>query len=790
MRPFCLFLTFCIPVVLQVCSSYGAELGKNILANPDFEEGQEQPTAWNFTWEFTHANDRDRGVKKQEPDWGWDDKTVHSGKRSVRVGVRRTEDDGVWSQDNIPHVKGTKIYLVRAWIRTENLKDTKAAIGCVSLDENGKYLEANYSVIAAEGTHDWKLLTGHYQPHPKTAKFRMRLWLNMSYTGTGTVWFDEVEMIPTDMTELPPVRYTDKKEMPPLSDADKQAGCVIFEKNYLEMVFPNTIPRATEIHDTLKMFAAPGEYEPVMFCIRSLKDLGTVKVKAGEMKSEAGSIPADAVRVSPVKCLVQHGQSRWGEYAEGDMLVPVIVEETDATIVPAETTRQFYVTVKVPQDAKPGIYRGQVEVQPEKGARRNVNIELEVLPIRLLEPEHIYFGMYCRFRGGADLNFTNATYKDMREHGMTTMGLCSSFGGKMEMDGENVKVTFDGSGDLEQAIAAYLRAGFKMPILWLMSADIFAFCYKQAGEDMNSDKFEKCYRQVIEAIVAEGKKKGWPEIIFQPFDEPYEHGKGTVFRKDPQSPPFLSATKRCLQIMKKIPGLRTEEDGANGASQYLEELHPWVDIECYHDGPVLKRGTYDAKAWGEFLERLKREDKEIWFYNIDITGFHPEPLRFGYGFGLYAAKATGMIEWAYMTGYQSDKPNKLYESKLPMAYRYNKTDAEPGGPTTAWEAAREGVDDYKYLHTLLTLARKLKADGKADLAERAEEDVLDRIAKIDFHGCTGAACQGAWTGEKGRLPTGEKFVSGDYKMANGLDFSDYNATRRAIADWIIRLQGQ
>ncbi|NOZ22901.1 MAG: hypothetical protein GXP25_17630 [Planctomycetes bacterium] len=727
-------------------------------------------------------------MQKQEPDWGWDDTVVHSGKRSVRVGVRRPDDDGVWGQDNVPHVKGTKIYLVRAWVKTKDLKGTNATIGCVSLSENGKWLGASYSTVATTGTHDWKLCTGYFQPHPKAAKFRVRLWVNMSYSGTGTAWFDEVEMIPTDMTELPPIRYVDHSPMPPIAEADKQAGYVIFEKSCLEMIFPNTIPKAGEIRDTLKMFATPGEYEPVTFCVRSQKDLGTVKVKATDLKSENGAISRDEIRVNPVKCLTRHGQGRWGKYAEGDMLVPVIVEETDTTTIPADTTKQFYVTVKVPKDAKPGVYRGYVEIQPEKAEARKVNVELEVLPIRLIEPDHIYFGMYCRFRGGDDLDFTHAAYKDMREHGMTTIGLCSRFGGKMEMVDDNVKVTFDGTSDLEQAIAAYQRAGFKMPILWLMSRDVMNFALKQG--ELQSDEFEKCYRQVIEAIVAEGKKKGWPEIIFQPLDEPYEHANRNIRRKDPNSPTILQATKRCLQIMKKIPGLRTEEDGANGAPHNLEELYPWVDIETYHDGPVLKRGTYDAEGWAKFLERLKKDGKEIWFYNIDITGFHPEPLRFGYGFGLYAAKGTGMIEWAYMFGYRSDKPDRLYKNKLPMAYRYNKTDAEVGGPTTAWEAAREGVDDYKYLHTLLTLTKKLKAEGKADLAEQAEKDILDRIARIDFNGCTGSACKGQWTGDKGRLPTGEKFVSGDYKMQNGFSFSDYNAIRRAIADWIIKLQGK
>ena len=125
-------------------------------------------------------------------------------------------------------------------------------------------------------------------------------------------------------------------------------------------------------------------------------------------------------------------------YAEGDMLVPVIIEETNSTRVPADTTRQFWVTVNVPDDAEPGLYTGAVTVRPERGESRSIDLQLDVLPITLLEPDHVYFGMYARFR--PDLAFTDAAYRDMREHGMTTIGLCSRFGGRMDMHGDDFPV--------------------------------------------------------------------------------------------------------------------------------------------------------------------------------------------------------------------------------------------------------------------------------------------------------------------------------------------------------------
>jgi hypothetical protein len=181
----------------------------------------------------------------------------------------------------------------------------------------------------------------------------------------------------------------------------------------------------------------------------------------------------------------------------------------------------------------------------------------------------------------------------------------------------------------------------------------------------------------------------------------------------------------------------------------------------------------------------------VWFYNLDLTGFHPEVMRFGYGFGLAASGATGVLEWTYQWGYQPNDPGRAYRRLGDYYYVYPPAGEETGGPTTGWEAIREGVDDYKYwafLQNLIAEARRSDNAVRRRLAEEAERDIAARLTRIDFHGSTGRACQGDWTGRKEMGPNGEKVVSGDYKMANGWSFEDYDATRRAIAEWILRLQ--
>ena len=358
---------------------------------------------------------------------------------------------------------------------------------------------------------------------------------------------------------------------------------------------------------------------------------------------------------------------------------------------------------------------------------------------------------------------------------MTSVGLCCDLGAKLEFDGDRVQVVFDGTGDLERTVNEYCTAGFTMPVDWLMGADVLRWCKKLAGSD--EAKFEAYYRQVIEAIVTHGKQSQWPEIIFQPLDEPFEHAV------------HMDDTERCLRILKSIPGVRTEEDGSNGRPENLERVYALCDVLVYHDGPVLRRGVYDAAGWKAFRERTRQDGKEIWFYNIDLTGWHPEVLRFGYGFGLYQAGGTGMLEWSYQTALKPENPQLVYDKFNTIIYQYPPADAETGGPALAWEAAREGVDDYRYLFTLEQLVMEISARGgqQAARAKAIWSEVQKKLSTIDFRGSTGSAAQGEWTGRKEIAPEGGKVVSGDHKMANGLRFDDYNALRRQIAEAIVEL---
>ena len=123
------------------------------------------PAHWSFAWEYTHSSDRDIGYEKQEPDFGLDTDVRKVGARSFRIGVKRELDDGVLTQEGVPAKEGTKVYLVKAWIKTADLVGTSANVALVSLGEKGKWLGASYSAIAASESHDWREYAGYFMAH-------------------------------------------------------------------------------------------------------------------------------------------------------------------------------------------------------------------------------------------------------------------------------------------------------------------------------------------------------------------------------------------------------------------------------------------------------------------------------------------------------------------------------------------------------------------------------------------------------------------------------------------------
>ncbi len=739
---------------------------QNLLQNPGFEaDTNGMPDGWTFAWESTHGGDAARGIEKQEPDWGIDRDIKHSGEASVRCGVGRPVDDGVWTQEGIAVPEGAKFLKVTAWCRAENVTDGVGTVAIVYIGAEATWLGADYSAIACIADTDWAHYTGYSKIPAGAETIRFRLWTNFNYAGPGTFWFDDLEMVAVD--EMPEVKtiYLDEAE-PPVPTADETArGFMLFSRGTERLVFPNSVPTVDERVDSLNISACSGEYEPAMLAVRALRDLSSLNVTVS-------GLPFD-VDVRSVRTHPKLGQSRWGPFNEPLMDAPLFLEKRADLSLAADTNQPYWITVRVADDAKAGAYPATVTISAE-GTSAEIPLTVNVHPFALAEPGGITLGMYAQMRD--DPEWVRESFADMRAHGMTGIGLGGNSGLALSENDGKITIDWSAISALKLNMDAYARAGFPEPMCWLMGADIPKFCEQFAPID--SDEFAALYTQIIRAINAHGTEVGWPEIIYQPIDEPFEHEKN------------LDRCIRLLRVLKSIPGVRTEEDGMNGAwHNFTDDAYDLTDVMVLHDGPVLNRGTIDLDAWETFKRRCANDGKLIWFYNIDLTAWHPEPIRFMTGFGLYKSGAQGVIEWCYMWPVKPDDPGKIYSNPKALLYRFPAAPGESGGPCIAYEAAREGIDDYRYLLTLRQLVDRAQGTDGEDVANEIWAGVQARLDEATFEGCKGKAGQGNWTGKCEMLPDGNRAVRGDHKIDNNWDFAEYDSLREQIAAGIIRITG-
>lgn len=767
-------ITAAFVLCLALTGAQSAAAQDNLVTNPGFEideDGDGLPDGWTFAWVSTKSGDTPE-LGRQEPDWGVDREVVHSGDASVRIGVRRPVDDGLWQQEAIELPEGVRIFRLSAWIRIEGAEGGAAHVAVVYQDTERKWLGADYYAIMVDEDTDWQQFVALFRPAEGAKYLRLRLWTNFNRRGPVTAWYDDISIQPTDLEEMPPLTHIDPSPMPEVPDADRRRGYVPFAANYLDVVMPAIVPTAEQLEPNLRIFAAPGEREPISFAVRALEDQQGMSAAIDSFSGEAGSLPAEAVHAGVVRNLVRKIHPRTDEM----LTLPAFIEDMHPVDVAADTSRWFWFTVHVPEDAAPGRYAATITIS-SSGGEAQLPVELEVLPIELMRPEGVAWGMY---------DYMHVTYSDapdaieekfldQRAHGMTSVGLCGVHGVETEMVGGRVVMHWTGDTNLERAMNAYVAAGFPEPVQWLIAGDISRFA-RQFGE-VGSAEYAAAYRGVIEAVLERAEQEGWPEIIFQPVDEAFEH-------RDRFERMMVE-----MKILKEM-GLPVEADGMNGHPEGLEEALPYMDYLNFHDGPFLRRGVYDAAAWEQFRGRMERLGKTIWFYNVEISSHRPENARFSQGFHPWNTGAKGVYTWSYRS-VVDDPYGPNPERRFVFMHRFPPMRDETGGPSIGFEALREGIDDYHYLYTWDRLCERALEDGTEEqkqIVRASRAWITQKLAEIDYSKWAGWPTQGEWTGGSVVTEDGGKAVSGHLKVPGVWDFADYDEIRRRLAGWIEQLQ--
>ncbi len=502
---------------------------------------------------------------------------------------------------------------------------------------------------------------------------------------------------------------------PPPTDEERRRGYVVFTRPYVENIYPDSVPAADERCQAVSSFATLGEYEPLNVAVQALKPLDGVTVAVGELRGP-GVIGAERIDVRQVRCWpVRTHYSVFDRYR----VVPELLDPVAPTDVEAGVCHRFWLTIHVPPDARPGVYRGQAVVRAENAPESRVALELEVLPLTLLRDPAKSFGNYYRSPldglsarqspavQAAIRRRAEAEARDMQEHGMNTVQM-GGIGAK-KVDGQ-----WQATIELDERIEFLRRFG-----LWgdapgvMMSAFFSGAIYRDFtgqtwpkhlyGVTGAPQGYFDALTRIVEQVEQVRLARGWPDFYYYPIDEAAD-----------EAVPFLAQT---LAAIKRVPTAKTYATQVfeRPGSRPLDEV---LDVWC--------SAIFCTES--ERVEALRQQGRIFWCYPnfVACSRGVPNSARMTYGFGLWRMGYSCLIPWHYQAPASNSNPfcdfDGLYGDWC-LAY------PGPDGPipTQRWEGVREGIDDGRYVYTLEARLAEARRTGRNAAAAAAAEKLLAEL---------------------------------------------------------------
>jgi hypothetical protein len=574
----------------------------------------------------------------------------------------------------------------------------------------------------------------------------------------ATLYFDNVRFEALT-SRFKPAVYEEKGPALEPTAQDAARGYVAFSRPWMASVFPQSRPGPGERLGRVQVFGCPGQTVPATVSVWALKSLGQTRVDTSDVVQGARRIPAASTAVYPVRCLDKRVVYS-SDYYIKDM--PVLLEERESVAVPEGRSQTFWLDVSIPTDAAPGLYEGSVTVSPTLGESQSLPLEVRVLPYSLQEPGHMLWGEYYsrpRFANSpAERNAAIARdLADQRAHGMTSVGLCFGFeAGEFAVDGANTTLSLRDDGAYTAFMQAYKYLGFPAPVMQLADDGQTA----AAAFALGSAEWRAAYKSFWIAVQKLHRERGWPEVIVQPVDEPGWQG-----------PAERERNLICLQALKEITGLRTEQDGP-GDGYFIGEAGPFADVWNFNG----------ALADPDVVARAQKQGRTILTYNNDVESYRPEVDRYVCGFYQLRAGAQGAFNWEYM-GFGGDPYNDQDSVNDSWLHRYPALpeQGEVGGYSTGWQGTRAGVDDYRYAYTLeQVVVRGLKSDrkGAREAAQRAQVALRGILGTVDYSPATRE--RAVWTSTETDAD-GSRRISGQLRFPNGWEYETYDQARWQLA---------
>ena len=478
---------------------------------------------------------------------------------------------------------------------------------------------------------------------------------------------------------------------------------------------------------SISLRACPGEVEPASLVVRTEKSLGKTRVTAGPLSGPGGELPGDAIDIRVVKDLYRH---RWG----GPGLFPVVLVHNDdivrhekapqkdrpehmhtvatgelldsAELLPVQIDRQrrFWITLRVPRDTSAGMYRTELRVIPENGDAATLDLEVEVYPFELLPPM-IEYSIYYPARPwqenppGSAFAFgdlSEAQYKaelaNMLDHGISNPNLYGKFSrasdGRLDMSYLRTLL------DLRESV------GMRPQALYLIGHPL-----PFDDQPMTDEQVAQIERDVTQ-INAYARHRGYRDVYYMACDEWW----GEKLKRERDSMKavsdaggkiFVALSKDFFDVVGDLLDLPVIQAGVDGRMGLEYEKYKSDQAAVRRNIHTIARaGRFGSTAANQDIRKgvdgMHRQGKRAFTYMNPAAGVPaPDLHRRNHGLGMWRVGFDGTANWAYTHIAGSKHDQDLWHA---CVFRLDQGVLD----TLHYEGLREGVDDIRYLTTLLS----------------------------------------------------------------------------------------
>ncbi|MDP8262991.1 MAG: hypothetical protein P9M13_06790 [Candidatus Ancaeobacter aquaticus] len=456
------------------------------------------------------------------------------------------------------------------------------------------------------------------------------------------------------------------------------AGCKVDTDNYEEATVYSITPfkkvtyqykpTENESIDFCSINAVRGEYACSTFSIYAHKSLKDISIRMTDLKSSKDLISRDNIDVRVVKVWKQSGDNMW---VDEPVDVPELLLYDDSVIlkgrrpsaggiskirtdISKETSKQFWITVKIPDDAKTGKYKGAVDVFISGKKNKSIELKVNVLPFKLVDPKKDFLIYYrAKLDPNSGVEYENEKdfikqIENIKAHGFTGASI------------------YSGKKYLTKILMLYQDVGFTSRIPYLGGP-----------------------RDVVKTNNAIIKKNKLLPLMYYGLDEPNNPKKA----------------EQCRDMFLRIK----EQGGVTTTAikkKYADMIWDSIDVPIYS----LCDPEIDAYIKGLNEGTInKNKKKELYYWQINKE--RPKTARFMSGFYLWKSKLDGIFPYCYQMLNTEDP----YDDFTPWEWCGKKwrphlvTYPSKEGPidTLQWEAIIEGINDMKYIATLESYIDKL-----------------------------------------------------------------------------------